>query len=193
MPCVESIKSGVMEQPDASAVKLVKYPAPSLRGPCAEIEEFGRELRALAGRMFEIMYASGGVGLAAPQVGLAIRLFVANPTARPGEGERVYVNPEFVRQEGARVAEEGCLSVPGVVCRLKRPTRVTVRAKDLDGNEFQETGEDLLARIFQHEMDHINGMLIVDRMSAVAKLSNRRALKDLEEKYAEGDAGEAGI
>ena len=170
-------------------LKIIKYPHPTLRRVCAEVEHFDEELRALAGRMFQIMYASGGVGLAAPQVAVPIRLFVANPTGQPGTGERVYVNPGIVEQDGSEAAEEGCLSVPGVACRIKRHTRATIRAKDLDGKEFQETGEGLLARIFQHEMDHLNGMLIVDRMSAVGRLSHRRTLKELEEEY----TGEQGV
>lgn len=172
-----------MQKINLPSLKIVKYPDPRLRGPCVEIKQFDDGLRALAERMFEIMYVAGGVGLAAPQVGQTVRLFVANPSARPGEDERVYVNPQVLAQEGSQTAEEGCLSLPGVTCKLKRHTRVTVRAQDLAGEVFEETGEGLLARIFQHEMDHINGTLVADRMSVVGKLANRRALKDLQERY----------
>ncbi len=170
-----------MEPVDLAALRIVKYPDPRLRGPCRPVERFDEDLRTLTRRMFQIMYAAGGVGLAAPQVGLTLRLFVANPTAQPGQEERVYVNPEILSQEGSETNEEGCLSLPGVSSRIKRSTRVRLRAQDLEGNSFEETGEGLLARIFQHETDHINGLTVADRMSAVGRLANRRALKELEE------------
>jgi peptide deformylase len=129
--------------------------------------------------MFEVMYASNGVGLAGPQVGVALRIFVCNPTLEPGD-ERVYVNPELTGQSGSLEGEEGCLSFPGIVCKVKRYARVTIRFRDLAGEPTEEVGEDLLARIFQHEYDHLVGMLLSDRMGPAARIANRRALKELE-------------
>ena len=171
-------------QIDLAGLKVVKYPAPVLSAPAASVEQFGDELAALAGRMLEIMYASHGVGLAAPQLGVPIRMFVFNPTGR-GEDEGVCVNPRIVSRDGSEVAEEGCLSLPGVTCKIKRFARVTVRGQDMIGRPIELVGEGLIARVFQHETDHLDGVLLLDRMSPVARLANRRALKDLQERYGE--------
>lgn len=168
---------------DIPNLGLVKYPDPRLREACRVVEQFGDPLRALVARMFEVMYRSGGVGLAAPQVGLSLRLFVANPTLEPDD-ERVYVNPELIANSGSQDGDEGCLSFPGVSCKVKRYNVTTIRAQDVEGAAFEETGEELLARIFQHEYDHLEGVLLVDRMSPVAKIANRRLLKELEGSYA---------
>ncbi|MCK4625701.1 MAG: peptide deformylase [Phycisphaerae bacterium] len=171
---------------DLSALKVVKYPDPRLREVCTAVEEFDDSLRGFVERMFEIMYASNGVGLAAPQVGQTIRLFIANPTAEPGgEYEGVYINPEIIERSGSDVGDEGCLSFPGMSCKIKRAEAVTIRAANLNGETFTQTAEGLQARIFQHESDHLDGILLSDRMSTVAKITNRRLLKDLEEDYAE--------
>ncbi len=169
---------------DFSALKVVKYPDPRLREVCTAVEEFNDSLRGFVERMFEIMYASRGVGLAAPQVGLTIRLFIANPFAEPGhDAEGVYINPEIVERSGSEVSEEGCLSFPGLTCKIKRAEAVTIRATNLDGKTFTQSAEGLLARILQHESDHLDGMLLSDRMSTVAKIANRRLLKDLADEY----------
>jgi len=181
-----------MSGPSQHSLRIVRYPDLILRATCERIERIDDSHRALAAGMFQIMYASHGVGLAAPQVGRRIRLFVANPTAQPGQHERVYINPEIVYQDGAEVGDEGCLSVPGVSCRIKRHTHVRLRAQDLEGKIFETTGEGLLARIFQHETDHLNGILVVDKMSSVSRLSNRRALKELEDAYASTHDGATG-
>jgi len=174
----------LLSQVDFAALKVVKFPDPVLSSPAAEVDEFTDGLAALAGRMLEIMYASSGVGLAAPQVGVPVRMFVFNPTGRP-EDEGVCVNPRIVDREGSEEAEEGCLSLPGVSCKIKRFARVTVHGQDLTGRPIELAGEGLPARIFQHETDHLEGTLLVDRMTPVARLANRRALKDLAEQYAQ--------
>ncbi len=174
------------------SLSIVKYPEPILRASCKRIDRIDGDHRELAEKMFQIMYAARGVGLAAPQVGVGIRLFVANPTGQPGQDEGVYVNPEIVYHNGTEVGDEGCLSLPGVACKIRRHTHVRVRAQDLEGLVFEATGGGLLARVFQHEMDHLNGILVVDKMSLVARLSNRRALKELEEAYADSHDGAAG-
>ena len=174
---------GVIE---LAKLHLVKYPAPVLAGRAEEVE-YSEELRPLAARMFEIMYAAHGVGLAGPQVGLPIRIFVANTHAEPPGHELVAINPRIVASDGQVLNEEGCLSVPGLTCRIKRSAQVTIQALDINGQEYTLAGEGLLARAFQHETDHLDGVLIINRMSPVARLGNRRLLKDLEEQY-EGSA-----
>lgn len=164
---------------DISSLKLVKYPDPRLRQVCQRVTDFDESFRALVAKMFEVMYKAGGVGLAGPQVGVAVRLFVANPSGEEGD-ERVYANPEVFGEEGAVELEEGCLSFPNVTAKVKRFALASIRAQDIDGQPFEEHGEDLLARIYQHETDHINGTLLIDRMSEVAKIANRRTLKELE-------------
>ncbi len=180
-----------MELPEGNelaGLKVVRYPDPILSRRAAEIEQVDDGVRALARRMFEIMYASGGVGLAAPQVGVSARLFVTNPAGDEGDQEQVYVNPRIVSREGSDVFEEGCLSVPGVNCKIRRSAEATVRATGLDGREFVKQADGLLARIFQHEIDHLDGVLIADRMSPVARLAHRRTLKELARDY-EGEDG----
>ncbi len=168
---------------DIQALRIVRYPAPVLRRPARLAVPPFDGLAELAAKMCELMRAAGGVGLAAPQVGLPIRLFVANPAGPAGAEDRAFVNPEIVDRQGQLQEEEGCLSVPGVNGRIKRSAGVTIRAVGLDGRSFQQTGEGLLARVFQHEMDHLDGTLILDRMSALARLANRRTLRDLEAEY----------
>ena len=171
----------------SSGLEIVKYPDPRLRETCRSIEEIDESIVDLAKQMFDTMYRSGGVGLAAPQVGRTVRLFIANPTAKPGQQEGVYINPEIINDEGSAESEEGCLSIPGLLCKIRRKHAVTIRAVNLDGETFTQDAEDLLARIFQHEIDHLNGILISDKMSTVAKIANRKLLKDLEEQYTHND------
>ena len=171
-----------MNKIDLDNLHIVKYPNQVLQGPCPKIVEFGPELAELAARMFEFMYASRGVGLAGPQIGVQLQIFVANPAGQKGQGqEKVYINPVVLEVAGEQTDEEGCLSLPGVNCKMKRAMTVRLRAQDLQGQEFEETGTGLLARIFQHETDHLNGVLLSNRMSALAKLANRRRLKELQE------------
>lgn len=168
---------------DLSTLTIIHYPDPRLEEMATEVEEVDDSLRLLAEAMLELMFASSGVGLAAPQVGVTVRLFVASPTVNEDD-RRVYINPRIVSTDGWQEGEEGCLSLPGVTCRLKRRAEVTIEATNLDGEVFQEIVAGLPARIFQHEIDHLDGKLLIDRMGAVAKLSNRRTIKQLEEDFA---------
>lgn len=130
--------------------------------------------------MIELMHEAEGLGLAAPQVGLSWRLFVANSKA-DGEPDRIYVNPVLSGFTDIVVPrEEGCLSLPGITAEILRPEGATITAIDLDGRAFTLTDQTLLARVWQHEMDHLNGVLIIDRMSPMDRLVHRRAVKDLE-------------
>ena len=169
---------------DIDSLRIIRYPDPRLQTMCAPLAVVDGAVRRLAAKMFELMFQARGVGLAAPQVGLTVRLFVASPSFEPSD-LRVYVNPRIVSMEGTQDGEEGCLSFPGISCNIKRAEISVIEATNLEGQLFQETGEGLAARIFQHESDHLDGRLLVDRMGSVAKLSNRRALKELEEEFAE--------
>ncbi len=171
-------------QADLAALAIIRYPDPRLRETCTPIGKVDDGVRTLAERMLELMFAGRGVGLAAPQVGVTVRLFVASPTFDEAD-RRVYINPQLVALDGSQDGEEGCLSFPSISCKVKRYHTATIRAFGLDGEEFEETGEELAARIFQHEYDHLDGRLLVDRMGSVARLAHRRALKDLEQQFAE--------
>lgn len=161
---------------------IVRYPDPRLRRKCAPIEVFDESLAALVERMFEMMLRGQGVGLAAPQVGISRLLFVANPTGKP-EDNAVYINPILSDLVGTVEAEEGCLSFPDVRANIRRAKRCRIQAQDLAGNPIDHVGEGLVARIWQHEMDHLNGRLIVDHMDFADKLANKKSLSDLEASY----------
>jgi peptide deformylase len=133
--------------------------------------------------MLTLMKEAKGVGLAAPQVGISVRLFVCNITGEAGD-DTVFVNPRFVERTGLMEGEEGCLSIPGVSVSLRRSARAVIEACDLEGRSFRRTGEQMLARAWQHEMDHLNGLLIIDNMSPTDEIANRRAIKQLEADYA---------
>lgn len=167
---------------DLDNLTIVKYPDPRLREQCTEIEEFDDDLRDLAEKMHEIMFRFKGVGLAAPQVGVTVQLFLASPEFNPEE-TYAYVNPRIVASEGAAPGEEGCLSFPGIYSKVKRAANLTVEYEDLDGVTYQESCSDFHARIIQHEGDHLAGTLLVDRMGSVAKLASRKALAHLEEEF----------
>ena len=170
-------------------LKIVHYPDPALRVRCDPVSTEAltlpgelEKLAALARRMGQILIEQKGVGLAAPQVGLTTRLFIVNLTGEPGK-EKAYINPQLERLVGQVESEEGCLSIPQVNVPVLRGTEATVRALGLDGKPFQEKAEGLLARAWQHEIDHLNGRLILDYMSAESKLVNRRAIQELEAAY----------
>jgi len=169
---------------DVASLTILCYPDPRLRERSTAVEDpTDPAVAALAAKMFELMSAARGVGLAAPQVGVTVRLFVACPTGEPDD-RHVYINPRIVSAEGWQTGEEGCLSFPGVCGKIKRNQVATIRATGLDGEEFEAVGEGLAARVFQHEIDHLDGRLLVDRLGSVARLAHRRELKALEERFA---------
>lgn len=172
------------------SLDLVFYPDPRLRKVCAPVERFDEALARTAAEMLELMGARRGIGLAGPQVGFMRRLFVCNVTGKP-EDAQVYANPELVDLVGAVEGEEGCLSIPDVNVPVRRAQRCTIRAYDLAGQPIEFTGEDLLARVWQHETDHLDGVLILDRTNEAAKLAHRRTLRDLEAQYRPRRAGAA--
>src|SRR3954465_11849143 len=157
-------------------LKILQYPDPRLRKISTPVERFDDRLKALVTRMFDLMREYKGVGLAAPQVGENIRLFVMNPTGEPGD-DRVYINPELSEPDGGdEEGEEGCLSLPDIRADIARTKTMRIDAQDLEGNRFTQKETGYIARIWQHEFDHLNGTLITDRMGAVAKMGARRVL-----------------
>jgi peptide deformylase len=160
-------------------LKIIHYPDPRLRKKAASISQFTPELAETAKKMIELMHADKGVGLAAPQVGLSISLFVMNPTGQP-QDQRVYVNPQLSEGDGSELGEEGCLSLPGIRTNVDRYVKMTITAQDLAGHTFTESADGFVARIWQHEVDHLNGTLILDRMGPGTRLLFRKKIKDLE-------------
>lgn len=179
---------------------LVTFPAPVLRKKAAPVEVIDDNVRAVADAMLKIMYESEGIGLAAPQVGLPWRMFVVDipPTEkRTADGDEsappsatngpvVYINPVLTKPVGAvEPYEEGCLSLPDVRGDVLRPPTITITALDRDGKSFTQTATGLLARCWQHEFDHLNGVLILDKMTMASRHKARRAIKALEAEAAE--------
>ena len=163
-------------------MQVVVYPDPVLRRGGKEVTEFTPDLKALADRMFATMYEEGGVGLAAPQVAIELKLLVLNPegNTKDRSGERVLCNPKITRKKGREWGEEGCLSFPGIHAEVERWLKITVTYRDLDGTEQSLDTEGWLARIIQHEMDHLDGVLFVDRLSPADRLRVRGTLAELE-------------
>jgi peptide deformylase len=157
---------------------IVRYGESVLHGPSAKVDRIDDEIRALLKDMVETMYAAPGIGLAAPQVGVPLRVIVIDLSVgeRPGELIQL-VNPEFVEREGEQRHEEGCLSIPGYGGSPTRPERVVVRGLDPEGNEKTYTGTELLARAFCHEIDHIDGLVFVDRLSPLKRDLMKRKLR----------------
>ncbi len=164
-------------------LRILHYPHPALREQAENVADpTDPQLARLADRMIQLMHEAGGVGLAAPQVGVAVRMFVADPTREPGR-EMVVVNPEVVQTEGWQETREGCLSIPEVTVKLRRRNRLVIRYLDLAGRTIQIDAVGHLASIFQHEGDHLDGRLIVDRAGIIGRLAIRDALKLLEEQF----------
>lgn len=164
------------------ALQIISWPDPRLKRVAKPVTAFDADLRDIVDQMLYLMHQAKGVGLAAPQVGLNMRLFVISPTGQP-EDDKVYVNPELNEAEGEQTDEEGCLSLPNIRAQIVRSQNMKIRAQDLDGKPFEEIAEGYVARIWQHENDHLNGILITERMGLGDRLKYRRALKDLQEEY----------
>jgi peptide deformylase len=159
---------------------IVKYGDPVLERPAAPVTMFDGDLRTLVEEMFEAMYAAHGVGLAAPQIGVPLRVAVIDVTFKEDpDAKLVLVNPEIIHKEGKQRHSEGCLSLPDFRADVTRANRVTVRAQDLEGKTFEKTGEELLARAFLHETDHLNGRLFISHISALKRDLIRRKIRKL--------------
>jgi peptide deformylase len=159
---------------------IVKYGDPVLEKRAQEVTEFNGELKKLVEDMFESMYAAHGVGLAAPQIGISKRLAVIDVTFKEDPNAKlVLVNPQIVHTEGKQRENEGCLSIPEFREPVTRPKIVTVRAQDADGQWYEKTGEDLLARAFMHETDHLNGTLYIHHISGLKRDLIKRKIRKL--------------
>ena len=160
---------------------IVKFGDDTLRQSARPVENFTADLDALIKDMFETMYAAPGIGLAAPQVGVPLRLFVIDlSVGHDPKGLITLVNPEFIAREGMQLEEEGCLSLPGFNATVARPQRVAVKGVDMTGQERVYEGTGLLARAFQHEMDHLDGRVFVDRLRGIKRdLIVRRIRKQI--------------
>jgi len=167
-------------QPPRKIYPVVKYGDPILEKPTPRLEKFGPELAELCEDMFATMYAAQGVGLAGPQIGKPLRLAVVDVTGgKNPEAKVVLANPEIIHSEGEKREEEGCLSIPGFRGYVIRPQFVTVRAQDASGKLFEMRGEDLLARVFCHEIDHLNGILFLQHLSMLKRDLIKRKIKKL--------------
>ena len=163
----------------AANLKILHYPDPRLRQAAKPVTAFDADLAALVGKMFVLMHEDKGVGLAAPQVGVSLRLFVWNETGEPAD-DRVAVNPALAEADGSECGEEGCLSLPKIRADIERALTLTLNAQDVHGKPFQTRAEGFEARIWQHEFDHLNGVMIIDRMPFTAKMKARKQLRELE-------------
>jgi peptide deformylase len=159
---------------------ILRYGEQALHQPAATVADITPDVQQLIDDMIQTMYAAPGIGLAAPQVGAALRIFVADiSVGRSAADLHVFVNPEFVERDGMQLEEEGCLSVPGFQATVARPSRAVVKGLNRDGHEHVVEGSGLLARCFQHEMDHLEGMLFVDRLRGLQKDLIVRKIKKL--------------
>ena len=169
---------GTVESP---VLHIVIYPHPALRHKSKPLRRVDAELRSLVRRMFELMYESRGIGLAANQVDLPLRMFVVNVAGEPGNGEElVFINPVISRPKGSDEQDEGCLSFPELHVPVKRPKQVRVQAYNVDGQEIDATIDGMLARVVQHEFDHLDGVLFVDRVSPLVRVEVQEALDEFE-------------
>ena len=174
--------------PQKLEFQLTLYPDPVLRKVAAPVEAFDEDLRETVAAMFERMYASSGVGLAAPQVGLGKRILVLDPSAE-GKEPLALVNVKILERSGEITAyDEGCLSFPEIYASVKRPDRCRIQAFSPDGTPLEREFEGFTSRVIQHEYDHLEGVLLVDRMSPADKLRNKAALQELVERYKRGRA-----
>jgi peptide deformylase len=162
--------------------KIVKYPAPVLETVAEPVNEFDTpELHKLIGDMFETMYAHKGVGLAAPQINVSKRLTVIDTSSGEDPAQRiVLINPSILSLEGSQTGEEGCLSIPGFREDVKRAMKALVRAQNPQGEWFEHSGEELLARAMQHEIDHLNGILFLQHISGLKRDLIRRKIRKLQ-------------
>lgn len=163
---------------------IVQYPHPTLRHKSKPIKRVDAELRTALRQMFDLMYAAGGVGLAANQVDLPLRMFVVNLEGRPDQGEElVFLNPVIRLPKGAEESEEGCLSLPDLYGPVVRPKQVTFSAYNLSGELVEARADGMLARVVQHELDHLDGILFTDRLTQTALANAELALRDFESRF----------
>ncbi len=161
--------------------EVVKYPDPVLAKPGEAVMEFGPELKRLVDEMFESMYEAQGIGLAAPQISISKRITVIDVSFKKNPEEKIaLINPEIVERKGKQLEEEGCLSLPEIREKVQRAAWVKVRAQDVTGKWFEVEGEELLSRALQHEIDHLDGVLFIDRISRLKRDLALRKIKKMQ-------------
>jgi peptide deformylase len=167
-------------------LRIVQYPHPALRHLSKPLKRVDKELHVIVRQMFELMYAAKGVGLAANQVDLPYRLFVINlqSDAAAADQEFVFLNPVLTSRKGNADAEEGCLSLPGLYADVRRPERVTLNAYNLAGQEVTLELDGLFSRAVQHEIDHLDGVLFIDRLTPTGAMTVKDALAEFEVQFA---------
>ncbi|QVL31114.1 peptide deformylase [Telmatocola sphagniphila] len=168
-------------------MKILNYPHPVLRAKAEPISTISKELAIQAGEMLELMYKHEGLGLAGPQVGLPLQILVMNFSGKPEEKENecVAINPVIVNMQGAQVNDrEGCLSFPGVFTNIRRYKTVRVQAYNLKGELFEMVSNDLGARLWQHEVDHLQGALFIDKMGPIGRMNTRKQIEEFIEAFA---------
>jgi peptide deformylase len=168
-------------------MKIVHYPHPALVHATRPVTAIDKQLRIQVGEMIEAMYGAKGVALAANQVALPFQLLVANLTGEPDkrDQEQVYINPVIIDRKGVQEGDEGCLSFPGLFQKVRRAKTVKVRAYNLQGDLLEITAHDLAARCWQHEIDHLNGIMYIEKMGPLARLGSRTALREFERQFRE--------
>jgi peptide deformylase len=167
-------------------MKIVQYPHPSLRHPARPLTAIDKKVQEAAAKMLELMYEAKGLGLAAPQVGLPYQLIVLNPSgsAEDRSQEGVYINPVVLERKGSVEDDEGCLSFPGLFQKVRRAKTVKVQAYNLKGELLEAVVSELPARLWQHEVDHLHGVLFIDKLGPIGKLAARGKLREFERDYA---------
>jgi peptide deformylase len=170
--------------------RILPYPHPALRYESRPVATIDLDLKATVRAMFDLMYESRGIGLAANQVGLPFRFFVLNVTADPEqrESEQVFINPEIVKRHSSVEDEEGCLSLPGLYAKVRRARKIRVKAFDLEANEIDLDAEDLLSRAIQHETDHLSGRLFIDYLGPLARVTAAAKIREFEIAYRQAQA-----
>ncbi len=164
-------------------MKIVNYPHPSLRHVAKPLTTIDKKVQVYVGEMLELMYAGKGLGLAGPQVGLPYQVFVMNLDHEHREKEGVFINPVIMERKGSAEGEEGCLSFPGLYQKVRRAKTISFQAYNLKGEKVENTVSDLEARVYLHEVDHLLGILFIDKMGPIAKLASRGAVKKFEREF----------
>lgn len=168
-----------------AVLPIIKLGHPSLRKKAEPVTSFDDGLRTLAANMIDTMRANDGIGLAGPQVNVLKRIFVIDVSLLvEGEEAQAFINPEIVTRDGSGDMEEGCLSIPGISAEVTRPDTISVRYQTLDGEEVEEELDDLFARVYQHELDHLNGVLFIDHLPTLQRKLLDPKLKKIREDYA---------
>ncbi len=162
-------------------MNIITYPDPILRQKAKPLMQITKEVYQKVEEMMELMHQASGIGLAAPQVGWSVRLFIIDVDGRPGD--KVFINPATAEETGELIKEEGCLSFPGIMSKVARAQRIKGYAYNLKGQKIEIEAEGLLARAWQHELDHLNGCLFIDKISPANRLAVSHRLKELERSY----------